>query len=584
MVEVKYGMEAASAAPQAGDSAASSAAPGNTVVVCWDAGVCTNYRCGLNDKHDLRLFDNAQSGVAHSSVTCDGCFQTPVSGIRWKCAVCNDFDLCSQCYMTDKHPTEHRFLRYNTPDSERFPLPPRSGAKRVRAKGFFKGATVVRGRDWIWKDQDGGVGNTGSLLLIRGWERESYRSVGEVQWSNADNRNIYRLGHRGKVDLKCKEVGEGYDYYVDHLPVLGAHPGPPADVPEQIMFAAGDKVKISLDQEAFRSMQEGHGGWNEKMNQNMGQIGTVQSVLESGDLRVVYSDRAWTVNPASLIRVGGTEVVAPPRGVGPRQSVPSQAVPQTSSAGGDDVSKTSSASSEAPRGGVDTGSSPAAPSRNQAMDRELGFHLFREGDVVRVLDDLAEVHRLQDGHGGWNDDIALSLGQLGRVVVVFDSGDCRVRVNGYNWTLNPKALTPAPGETPPDVPDARLSQMGDSDLPMHVHLLSLLENPAAVVTAAAAGDMDTLRNFLRKKPDAVDAKVQEKTALHVAVNRGQVDMVRLLLDYKASVNVQDEDGDRPLHLCAYSSEPEIAGILIQHGANPNLMNHRGATEIGRAHV
>ena len=62
VVEVKYGMEAASVAPQAGDSAAASAAPGNTVVVCWDAGVCTNYRCGLNDKHDLRLFDNAQSG------------------------------------------------------------------------------------------------------------------------------------------------------------------------------------------------------------------------------------------------------------------------------------------------------------------------------------------------------------------------------------------------------------------------------------------------------------------------------------------------------------------------------------------
>ena len=45
-----------------------------------------------------------------------------------------------------------------------------------------------------------------------------------------------------------------------------------------------------------------------------------------------------------------------------------------------------------------------------------------------------------------------SLGQLGRVIVVFDSGDCRVKVNGYNWTLNPKALIAAPGETPPDVP------------------------------------------------------------------------------------------------------------------------------------
>ena len=62
---------------------------------------------------------HTHTGVAHSGVTCDGCFQTPVSGIRWKCAICNDFDLCSECYMTDKHPTEHRFLRYNTPDSER---------------------------------------------------------------------------------------------------------------------------------------------------------------------------------------------------------------------------------------------------------------------------------------------------------------------------------------------------------------------------------------------------------------------------------------------------------------------------------
>ena len=70
--------------------------------------------------------------------------------------------------------------------------------------------------------------------------------------------------------------------------------------------------------------------------------------------------------------MGGTEVVAPPRRVGPGQSVPSQAVPQTSSAGGDDVSKTSSASSEAPKGGVDTGSSTAVPSKNQTLDRQLG--------------------------------------------------------------------------------------------------------------------------------------------------------------------------------------------------------------------
>ena len=29
------------------------------------------------------------------------------------------------------------------------------------------------------------------------------------------------------------------------------------------------------------------------------------------------------------------------------------------------------------------------------------------GDVIRVLDDIATVHDLQEGHGGWVDDMAL---------------------------------------------------------------------------------------------------------------------------------------------------------------------------------
>ena len=32
---------------------------------------------------------------------------------------------------------------------------------------------------------------------------------------------------------------------------------------------------------------------------------------------------------------------------------------------------------------------------------------FQQGDVVRVLDDIAKVHNLQENHGGWVDDMAL---------------------------------------------------------------------------------------------------------------------------------------------------------------------------------
>lgn len=32
---------------------------------------------------------------------------------------------------------------------------------------------------------------------------------------------------------------------------------------------------------------------------------------------------------------------------------------------------------------------------------------FSAGDVIRIVDDIAEVHNLQENHGGWVDDMAL---------------------------------------------------------------------------------------------------------------------------------------------------------------------------------
>ena len=41
----------------------------------------------------------------------------------------------------------------------------------------------------------------------------------------------------------------------------------------------------------------------------------------------------------------------------------------------------------------------------QVTDHEV--KKFCMGDVVRILDDIAKVHDLQDDHGGWVDDMAL---------------------------------------------------------------------------------------------------------------------------------------------------------------------------------
>jgi hypothetical protein len=67
----------------------------------------------------------------------------------------------------------------------------------------------------------GGVGSTGVVKVIKGWCDESYRSIAEVEWGTSGSRNIYRVGHKGKVDLKCDTPGDGGEYYPDHLPMSG---------------------------------------------------------------------------------------------------------------------------------------------------------------------------------------------------------------------------------------------------------------------------------------------------------------------------------------------------------------------------
>ena len=40
--------------------------------------------------------------------------------VRWKCAECTNYDLCSICYHGDKHHLRHRFYRVISVGSERW--------------------------------------------------------------------------------------------------------------------------------------------------------------------------------------------------------------------------------------------------------------------------------------------------------------------------------------------------------------------------------------------------------------------------------------------------------------------------------
>uniref|UniRef100_A0A8C2L9G3 E3 ubiquitin-protein ligase MIB2 n=1 Tax=Cyprinus carpio TaxID=7962 RepID=A0A8C2L9G3_CYPCA len=244
----------------------STTTPDKTVVVQWDSGTRTNYRTGYQSAYDLLLYDNAQIGVRHSNIICDSCKKHGIMGMRWKCKVCFDYDLCTQCYMNNKHELTHAFERYETAHSHPVILTPRQNLSRIILKGIFQGVKVVRGPDWDWGNQDGGEGKVGKVVDIRGWDQESGRSVASVTWSSGTT-NVYRMGHKGKVDLKYVSDVQGGYYYKEHLPRLGE---------------SGSTQSLRVCSTA------------------LGQVGKVLKVYADGDLRVAFGGQTWTFNPACL--------------------------------------------------------------------------------------------------------------------------------------------------------------------------------------------------------------------------------------------------------------------------------------------
>nr|XP_008539262.1 PREDICTED: E3 ubiquitin-protein ligase MIB2 [Equus przewalskii] len=484
--------------------------PDRTVVVQWDHGTRTNYRAGYQGAHDLLLYDNAQTGVRHPNIICDCCKKHGLRGMRWKCRVCFDYDLCTQCYMHSKHDLAHAFERYETAHSRPVMLSPRQGLPRIPLRGIFQGAKVVRGPDWEWGSQDGGEGKPGRVVDIRGWDVETGRSVASVTWADGTT-NVYRVGHKGKVDLKCVGEAAGGFYYKEHLPRLGK----PAELQRRVSvdgqpFQHGDKVKCLLDPDILREMQEGHGGWNPRMAEFIGQTGTVHRITDCGDVRVQFShETRWTFHPGALTK----------------------------------------------------------------------HNSFWVGDVVRVIDDLDTVKRLQAGHGEWTDDMAPALGRVGKVVKVFGDGNLRVAVGGQLWTFSPSCLLAYRPEEDANLDVAERARENKSSLSVALDKLraqkSDPEHPGRLVVEVALGNMARSLDLLRRHPEQVDTKNQGRTALLVAAYLGQVELLRLLLKARADVDLPDDEGNTALHYAAGVSpgnQPEAARVLLSSGCGANALN------------
>src|ERR1019366_388507 len=83
----------------------------------------------------------------------------------------------------------------------------------------------------------------------------------------------------------------------------------------------------------------------------------------------------------------------------------------------------------------------------------------------------------------------------------------------------------------------------------------------------------------------VNPNVQDgygRIPLMIASLFGYIDIVSLLLDYRANPNIQNRNGWTALMFVSVDGYIDIASLLLDHGADPNIRNNGGQTACDKA--
>ena len=102
-----------------------------------------------------------------------------------------------------------------------------------------------------------------------------------------------------------------------------------------------------------------------------------------------------------------------------------------------------------------------------------------------------------------------------------------------------------------------------------------------LINAVHAGDLETIRQLLDDHPELVNAstdvhlRVRPSDALtmrllHLAIAEAKIDVLQLLIERGANLNVRNGDGRLPLHDCFELGQDDFAKVLLDAGAVPDV--------------
>ena len=101
-----------------------------------------------------------------------------------------------------------------------------------------------------------------------------------------------------------------------------------------------------------------------------------------------------------------------------------------------------------------------------------------------------------------------------------------------------------------------------------------------IFDAIDRGDLATVRAMLNDNPELVfSKKTHALTTLHQTAERGNAEIVKLLLTRKADVHAKDQRGNTPLMLAAGTGAVEVVEMLLANKADIHAKGECGATAL-----
>ncbi|KAK7485777.1 hypothetical protein BaRGS_00022958, partial [Batillaria attramentaria] len=520
-----------------------------TAQVLWDGGQVVTCRAG---SRDLRVMDNATIGIRHPGVVCDECHEQSIVGMRWKCCTCDDFDLCSLCYFNDSHDRNHQFQRYETPQSDPVKMERRSRSLKIRVMGIFPDATVVRGKDWEFKDQDGGSGKEGTVVDLLTPADYSARSTVRVKW-NSGGTNVYRVGFKGKMDLKYTEESPGGECYPDHLPIFDASNYKSVTTGAQVSLqdgiSEGDKVVLNLSPDKIQQLRAARSD----ICQVLDKTGQVQGVTENGEAVVAFGPRKYKISASVLKKVSVGDKV---RVLDDKERL--EALQDGHGGSNKEMRKALGKVGEAVK--VDSDGDVVVDFQGQKW-------LFNPACLTpapgQSVDDISG--QVAGGDDDDSDDNASGINMLGQLmgaIAMAAASQARQQVGGMVFL---KAIIDNEVSTVRDLLQ-REPKLG------HLEITKLLVEKGALLnqrdrdgdTPLNAGmKFDAIADFLIKKGcDVTIANNNGQTPSHKAAAYGHSQILRLLMANGADFNAVDKAGDTPLHDAITHSRTSATEVLI----------------------